>query len=101
MEMTIYTADCSGNEKNSLYPNVCQINSEDALKSAVSQDHDRERIEERLRKLGIDYGCLDKDESIRRWNRGGMPVALIHPASAGHGLNLQSGGSTIVWFSLT
>ena len=39
MEMTIYTADCSGNEKNSLYPNVCQINSEDALKSAVSKDH--------------------------------------------------------------
>jgi SNF2 family DNA or RNA helicase len=30
-----------------------------------------------------------------------MPVALIHPASAGHGLNLQQGGSTIVWFGLT
>ena len=82
---------------------------EDIIESANGQPlliaywyrHDRERIEERLRKLGIDYGCLDKDESIRRWNRGGMPVALIHPASAGHGLNLQSGGSTIVWFSLT
>ena len=74
---------------------------DDVSFAIVPSRHDRERIEERLRKLGIDYGCLDKDESIRRWNRGGMPVALIHPASAGHGLNLQSGGSTIVWFSLT
>ena len=35
------------------------------------------------------------------WNRGEIPVALIHPASAGHGLNLQSGGSTLVWFGIT
>ena len=40
MEMTIYTADCTGNERNSLYPNVCPVNSEDALKSAVSKDHE-------------------------------------------------------------
>ena len=33
--------------------------------------------------------------------RGKIPVAVIHPASAGHGLNLQSGGSTLVWFGLT
>ena len=38
---------------------------------------------------------------ISRWNKGELPVALIHPASAGHGLNLQSGGSTRVWFGLT
>ena len=44
---------------------------------------------------------LDSDESIRRWNAGEMPVALIHPASAGHGLNLQKGGSTLVWYGLT
>lgn len=63
--------------------------------------HDRKRIEERLTKLGIDYAGLDKDEGIRRWNAGELPVGLIHPASAGHGLNLQSGGSTIVWFGIT
>ena len=40
-------------------------------------------------------------QRIRRWNNGEIPVALIHPASAGHGLNLQSGGSTLVWFGLT
>lgn len=36
-----------------------------------------------------------------RWNNGEIPVALIHPASAGHGLNLQQGGSCLVWFGLT
>lgn len=63
--------------------------------------HDLERIEERLRKLHIPYSKLDGEVSIRRWNAGELPVALIHPASAGHGLNLQSGGSTMVWFGLT
>ena len=36
-----------------------------------------------------------------RWNAKQIPVGLIHPASAGHGLNLQAGGSTLVWFGLT
>ena len=44
---------------------------------------------------------LDSSDSIRRWNLGEIPLAVIHPASAGHGLNLQAGGSTLVWFSLT
>ena len=39
--------------------------------------------------------------AIERWNSGEIPVALIHPASAGHGLNLQAGGSTLIWFGLT
>jgi SNF2 family DNA or RNA helicase len=63
--------------------------------------HDFERIKERLRKVHIPFSALDTSESIIRWNRGELPVALIHPASAGHGLNLQSGGSTIIWFGLT
>lgn len=44
---------------------------------------------------------MDEADSMERWNRGEIPVALIHPASAGHGLNLQAGGSTLVWFGLT
>ncbi|MFY9549017.1 MAG: DEAD/DEAH box helicase, partial [Miniphocaeibacter sp.] len=44
---------------------------------------------------------LDSSDSIKRWNNGEIPVAVIHPASAGHGLNLQTGGSTLIWFSLT
>lgn len=63
--------------------------------------HDLARIEERLHNLHIPFSRLDDSVSIRRWNNGEIPVALIHPASAGHGLNLQSGGSTIVWFGLT
>lgn len=63
--------------------------------------HDLERITERLHKLKIPASRLDTDASIRRWNAGEIPVALIHPASAGHGLNLQAGGSTLVWFGLT
>ena len=63
--------------------------------------HDLERITERLQKLKIPYSRLDTDGSIRKWNAGEIPVALIHPASAGHGLNLQGGGNTLVWFGLT
>ena len=58
--------------------------------------HDAERIEK-----CVPCVRLDTDETIARWNRGEIPVALIHPASAGHGLNLQSGGSTLVWFGIT
>ena len=63
--------------------------------------HDLARIEERLRRLHIPFSKLDSGDSIRRWNSGELPVALIHPASAGHGLNLQAGGSTLIWFGLT
>jgi len=63
--------------------------------------HDLARITERLIKLHVPFSKLDSSESIKRWNDGELPVALIHPASAGHGLNLQSGGSCIVWFGLT
>jgi SNF2 family DNA or RNA helicase len=63
--------------------------------------HDMQRITERLRKLKIPFGCLDSSESRQKWNAGKLPVALIHPASAGHGLNLQGGGNHLVWFSLS
>lgn len=63
--------------------------------------HDFTRIVERLEKLGIRYMKIDSDESITKWNNREIPVALIHPASAGHGLNLQKGGSTMVWFGIT
>lgn len=58
--------------------------------------HDLERILERF-----PAERLDSAHSIKRWNDGEIPVAVIHPASAGHGLNLQAGGSALVWFSLT
>ena len=58
--------------------------------------HDLERIKERFNVREI----LD-DQDIRDWNNGKIDVAVIHPASAGHGLNLQQGGSTMIWFGLT
>lgn len=58
--------------------------------------HDLERIKERF-----EVRELKSRQDFRDWNQGEIPVAVIHPASAGHGLNLQSGGSTIVWFTLT
>ena len=63
--------------------------------------HDLDRITERLRSLGVKYARIDTEDSIRRWNAKQITVGLIHPASAGHGLNLQAGGSTLVWFGLT
>lgn len=63
--------------------------------------HDYTRIVERLEKLCVRYMKIDSDESITKWNNREIPVALIHPASAGHGLNLQKGGNTMVWFGIT
>lgn len=58
--------------------------------------HDLERIRKRFTVREIRSGA-----DIADWNSGKIPVACIHPASAGHGLNLQAGGNTLVWFGLT
>lgn len=58
--------------------------------------HEHDRLHERF-----DCRDINTAEDIAAWCAGEIPVGLIHPASAGHGLNLQSGGSTLVWFSLT
>lgn len=58
--------------------------------------HDLDRIKKRTGAV-----ALDTADDMQRWNAGEIPVAVIHPASAGHGLNLQAGGSTLVWFGLT
>lgn len=63
--------------------------------------HDLSRITERLKHLKVNFEKLDSDKSIENWNAGMLQVGLIHPASAGHGLNLQSGGNVIVWFGIT
>nr|DAJ33399.1 MAG TPA: Chromatin remodeling complex ATPase [Caudoviricetes sp.] len=58
--------------------------------------HDLEKIKDRF-----DVREIKTAKDISDWNKGKIPVALIHPASAGHGLNLQAGGSTLIWFGLT
>ena len=63
--------------------------------------HDRTRIAERLQRLQVSYQEIQSSDSIRNWNAGRLQVGLLHPASAGHGLNLQAGGNVLVWFGLT
>ncbi len=58
--------------------------------------HDLERIKDRF-----PVRQIQSSKDIKDWNDGKIPIAVIHPASAGHGLNLQSGGSTLIWFGLT
>lgn len=59
--------------------------------------HDLERIRERFKGAKE----LRNSAEIKAWNAGQIGIGLLHPASAGHGLNLQEGGSTLVWFGLT
>lgn len=58
--------------------------------------HDLERIKNRF-----PVRQIKTSKDIEDWNSGSIPIAVIHPASAGHGLNLQRGGSTLIWFGLT
>lgn len=82
---------------------------EDIIESANGQPilvaywykHDLDRITKRLDQLKVEYARISSPGSIEMWNKGEFAVGLIHPASAGHGLNLQSGGNHIVWFGLT
>ena len=80
----------------------------DLIEEAVGQNvliaywyqHDRSRIIEYLKEQGITVRDLKSSEDVADWNAGRIPVALISPASAGHGLNLQHGGHILIWFSL-
>ncbi|CYV16828.1 transcription regulatory protein SNF2 [Streptococcus suis] len=82
---------------------------EDILESANGEPvlvaywfkHDLARIIDRLEKLKVKSRVLKTEEDIREWNKGNVPVGLLHPAGAGHGLNLQKGGHHLVWFGLT
>ena len=82
---------------------------EDLIESANGQPvliaywfkHDHSRIMEYLTEAGYTPRDIKESQDIRDWNEGKIPVALIHPASAGHGLNIQSGGHIMIWFGLT
>ena len=62
--------------------------------------HDRQRIMEYLTELGYKPRDLKSGVDIADWNDGKIQVALISPASAGHGLNIQNGGHILIWYSL-
>ena len=63
--------------------------------------HDKARIQEYLKGIGCEAREIKESKDIQDWNTGKIPVALIHPASAGHGLNIQDGGHILIWFGLT
>ncbi|MCR5487433.1 MAG: DEAD/DEAH box helicase [Lachnospiraceae bacterium] len=82
---------------------------EDIIEAAVGRQvivvyyfrHERDRIAARLKEMKADFDFIDSDESIRRWNRGEYQVCLLHPMSAGHGLNLQESGCNLMVFVST
>ena len=92
-------------EKNSLLIHDRKLDAlEDLIEGANGKpvlvaywyQHDAERIKSRF-----DVREIKTSKDITDWNNGDIPVAIVHPASAGHGLNLQTGGSTLIWFGLT
>lgn len=62
--------------------------------------HELDRIISLLESNNLRYSTLEKDSDLKRWNNHELDVLLLHPASAGHGLNLQEGGSVIIWYTL-
>ena len=63
--------------------------------------HDFDRIVKFLKTKKLNAVGLKDSEDIKKWNNGEIPILLVHPASAGHGLNLQYGGNIIVWLALS
>ena len=62
--------------------------------------HEKERIMSLLKSKKLRFSCLDNDADVAKWNNHEFDVLLLHPASAGHGLNLQEGGSVLIWYTL-
>ena len=76
---------------------IIDENPQENILVAYNYRHDLARLMSRFPKAVV----LDKDpKTIARWNRGEIPLLLAHPASCGHGINLQGGGAMIVWFGL-
>ena len=77
---------------------ILEDNPNETVLVAYNYRFDLERLKERFPYARV----LDKkQETLDAWNRGEIRLLLAHPASAGHGLNLQDGGALIVWFGLT
>lgn len=96
-----HTVHCIHDRKLDALEDIIESMNGKPLLVAYWFKHDFERISQRLRQKHIPFSTMDTSSSISRWNCGELPVALIHPASAGHGLNLQAGGNHLVWFGLT
>lgn len=105
----IYTKDEAGRITGTQELHKCKLEALDELLEGSNGEpvliyyyfkHEKERISKLLKKRGLKYSTLENPEDIRRWNERKIDALLLHPASAGHGLNLQEGGSIIIWYSL-
>ena len=88
------------NQKLDALEDIVEAANGEPLLLAYWFKHDYDRIVERLEKLKVNFKPLKEEADIRDWNDGKITMGLIHPASSGHGLNLQKGGHHLVWFSL-
>ncbi len=61
---------------------------------------DKERIVNLLKKMKVSYAFLDSSDGIKAWKEKRVQVGLIHPASAGHGINIQAGGNILIWYTV-
>lgn len=105
----IYTKDLLGNLTGTQVVHDEKIKTlEDLIDGANSEPmiiyyyfkHERERIIKLLEAKKLKYSELKNHEEQQEWNNHNIDVLLLHPASAGHGLNLQKGGSIIIWYTL-
>ncbi|AKA72322.1 SNF2-related protein [Clostridium scatologenes] len=83
-------------EKLKALEDIIEAANEKPVLIFYSYKHDRDRLQKYFK-----VKELKTSKDIKAWNRGEIPIMLVHPASAGHGLNLQGGGNIIVWFGLT
>ncbi len=96
----IYTDNCEAmlvhNRKLDALEDLIEAQNGRPALVAFWYQHERQRIMDRFEGARE----LKTDQDIADWNAGKIPIALIQPSSAGHGLNLQDGGSTIIWFTM-
>ncbi|MFE6939629.1 helicase-related protein [Streptomyces chartreusis] len=109
---TLYTADADDpatkgryevihDKKIEMTEYLVRNNGGEPMLIAYHFKSDKEQLLTRLRKAGINAQAFDGSrDMVRRWNAKQIPVMLLHPAAAGHGLNLQHGGSTMIWYTL-
>lgn len=84
------------NKKIKVLEEIVELSQGKPILCFYSYKHDLERIQKKFKKAVM----LDREETIEKWNKGEIELLLTHPASAGHGLNLQEGGNIIVWYGL-
>ena len=106
---SIYTQDDAGNHTGEAEIHKTKLEALDDLIEAANREpmlvfyyyqHELTRIQKHLAKTGLEVRELKNQKDLRDWNAGAIDILLLHPASSGHGLNLQEGGHLAVWYTL-